>query len=327
MKVFDNIEIFHRGKGANGEAVAVSDEEFQRGLTTIVEAVIPCRLDKKEIISIYKKTRDELPLTEEIAEKESSSSRGFSVGQKAVDLAVLKVIYEDRYSFGYLYWTLVQKYENEPVEIDRFVDPEAPYKKGLIEYAVKYDLTNTVEEYESRSSLDDRYEYILGCLRRSQGEVLIKHQIKDDYEAAVSLLAEECRTRINEIDVSVAEVISNSATEKESDLEGESPNSPEEGLDSVFVRRRVIKKKYAKDLMAYLHENMAGQTGENALVYIRAAMDAGLLSRPPLKEAKNEFGDEIGEKSNYSALVSQGRFNEEGDRLSRLTEELKKMFP
>ena len=328
MKVFDNIEIFHRRKGANGESVAISDEEFQEGLRTLIEAVIPYRKDSKECISAYLKTRDGLPLTASIAEKEHSPDCNIEVGRKEVDLAVLRIIYDDRYSFGHLYWYLLRKLENELDGLDQFIDPEAPFKKGLIEYAVIYDLTKTVEEYESRENLDDRYQYVQDCLRRSQGEILIKHRIKEDYENAVSLLLEECRTEIKDLDKAVQEVGAGEAPEPPSTQEPASTASHRSIGGTPFALCYVIERKNRVRLMEYLHEHIDGKKGQHAIVHIQAAIDAGLLSMPPHSSFTGEFG-EIIKKSQYNLHVKQekeGNFKRLRPALQRITKELKEEF-
>ncbi len=328
MKVFDNIEIFYRRKGANGEAVAISDEEFQEGLRTLIEAVIPYRKDSKECISAYLKTRDGLPLTASIAEKEYSPDCNIEVGRKEVDLAVFRIIYDDRYSFGHLYWYLLRKLENELDGLDQFIDPEAPYKKGVIEYAINYDLTKTVEEYESRENLDDRYQYVQDCLRRSQGEILIKHRIKEDYENAVSLLLEECRTEIKDLDKAVQEVGAGEAPEPPSTQEPASTASHRSIGGTPFALCYVIDRKNRERLMTYLHDHIDGKEKQSAIVYIQAAMNAGLLTMPEYTEFEKEFGSLIGKSQYHNHLDSNGRGDFKG--LSKVlvdtTEELKKMF-
>lgn len=330
MKVFGNIELFHRKKGIIGDVV-VSDEEFRKGLTDIINAVVPLRKDKEKCISVYVKTRDGHALTTSLAETESLWP-SFDLGRKAVDLAVLKVIYHDRYSFGHLYWYLLSSYENEAVLIDEFVDPEAPYYKGLIEYAVDYDLAKTVEEYESIPNLYDRYEYALGCLRRSQSEVLIKHQIKNDYEDAVSLLVEECRALLNDLDLAISEEGSDAVTQASTTEEGAS-NLRSAG-DTPFAINYVIDPKNRAKLLDYLHTRIEGKQNQHALVYIQAAIDASLLKMPEYLDVIEEFGD-ICEKSNYYGLVAPldpshpvvgGKFKQKLRAVQQAVKELQEMF-
>ena len=306
MKVFDNIEIFHRRKGAEGNTIAVSDEEFRQGLLEIINAVLPYRKDPEKCVGTYYKTRDAHPLTASIADKESLFSRDFAIGQKSVDLAVLDVIYEDRYSFGHLYWALILRYENEPVEIDRFMDPEAPFKKALIEYAVEYDLTKTVEEYENRVSLDDRYEYILGCLRRSQGEVLVKHRIKEDYEAAVSRLVEECLLEHKNLDQAVLDASSGREPELPAVPESEKRSNQRSVGDTPFALNYVIDSKNRVRLMSILHSRIDGKDKQFALAPLQSAIMANLLTMPSSTDFNEEFGTNISDATYYARIKSSG---------------------
>lgn len=327
MKVYDNIELFHRKRGQCGPAV-VSDEEFRQGLSEIINAVLPYRKDPKKCVDTYYKKRDALPLTASIADKESLFSRDFAIGQKSVDLAVLEVIYEDRYSFGHLYWALIQRYENEPVEIDRFVDPEAPFKKGLIEYATEYDLTKTVEEYENCSSLDDRFEYILGCLRRSQGEVLVKHRIKEDYEVAVSRLVEECRAELKDLDLAILEADSRANPELPAVSEPERVSSQREFVDTPFAINYVIESRNRERLMAFLHARIADKDKQFALIPIQAAINAGLLTMPSSTDFNEEFGKSIADATYYDRIKDSGvgGFKQKQRKVLDMTKELEEMF-
>lgn len=307
MKVFENIERFVRESGEFGQPKAVSDEEFRQGLKKLVESVIPLRKEEGKCISTYNKVRDELPMTSYIAEKESCFGDDISLGQRVVDSAMLKVIYDDRYSFGFLYWDLIKKYDY----LDMYKDPEAPYRKGLIEYAVDFDLEETVEGFW-KQNLNDRLAYAEGKLRKSKLRVLIHHQIKVDYESALSTMINNSR------EDSAIELGSEPIRDKGAVMGGINPH----------FEYLIIKKKYKKELMAFLHEGIDGNTGAGALVYLQAAIDAGLVDKPTFKEMTSEFGD-ITKRSNYSALVGppgQGTFVRKQVLLAQLTEELREKF-
>lgn len=323
MKVFENIELFRRTRGLGGPTV-VSDEEFRQGLKSLIEAVTGCRKDAKKCEAVYKQTRDELPLTASLAEKEGVFSRDFALGQKMVDLAVLEVIYEDRYSFGHLYWSLVTQFEKDSVEIDRFVDPEAPYKKNLIEYAVDFDMEDTVTEFWSRN-LDDRFIFAKERLGESRQRVLVHHQIKDDYESALTTLIDHCLEDLKAVVVPFAVSSPKQPLGQATDVESGSPDRPVVEVAPEFARR-IIKKEHTRELMAFLHEGIDGQTGEKALVYLQAAIDAGLLMKPKYKEVVNEFGEITGYKNYQAFMGSSGLFIQNKGDLAYLTKMLNLQF-
>ncbi len=323
MKVYDIIELFHRKRGLCGPAV-VSDEEFRQGLSEIINAVLPYRKDPEKCVDTYYKIRDALPLTASIADKESLFSRDFAIGQKSVDLAVLEVIYEDRYSFGHLYWALIQKNEDEPVEIDRFVDPEAPFKKDLIGYAVDFDLEDTVAEFWGRN-LDDRLIFAKERLGESRQRVLVHHQIKDDYESALTTLIDHCLEDLKAVVVPFAVSGPKQPLGQATDVESGSPDRPVVEVAPEFARR-IIKKEHTRELMAFLHEGIDGQTGEKALVYLQAAIDAGLLMKPKYKEVVNEFGEITGYKNYQAFMGSSGLFIQNKGDLASLTKMLNLQF-
>ena len=339
MKVFENIEIFHRERGANGKDVVVSDEEFRQGLKTIVEGVIPYRLDAKKSISAYNKMCEEVTLMKKIGETENFFCCDIGLGRRELDIAMLKVIYNDRYSFGHIYWELIQSLKKEQVEIERFIDPEAPFLEGLIEYAVKYDLAKTVDEIESLSSLDERYEHAQECLRRSQGEVLIKHKIKDEYEDAVSILIERCRQDIEKVHNHVAIHLGDRALSESMEIQESGKEGQQKRVgDTPFAHNHVRKEENKERLMTYLHEKIKDRANQDALVYIQAAIEAGLITKPKYSHFINEFGDKCSKSSYYALVKAIGpsdaggnhivgeSFKQKRESVQLAVKELKEMF-
>lgn len=313
MKVFENIERFHRKIEADSMN-KVSDQEFKQGLEELIRAIVPLRRNQMECISQYQKTRDELPLTKSIAEKEPLLGSWFEFGQREVDLAVLKVIYEDRYSFGYLYWHILSKYEGHDYDdyTYDYKDQDAPFKKSLIEYAIDFDLEETVKEYKSLN-IDERYCYAKQKLRQSKNRHLIDHPIKDRYEKMLADMMAEYGEELKELDLAALEAAAK---------RGEKAGTEEA---SEFVSTFLPKgRRYATALLEYLHTGIDGQKPSRALPYIQAAINAGLINKPTYKESKKEFSN-IGEKSSYR--IGAKGFRKDKEPVKGITEDLLKRFP
>lgn len=320
MKVYENIERFHRDS-PRFSLDTISDEEMRIGLKSIIETVAPYRKEKSKIISQYLKARDELPLTSNLGE--GPFGQDLEIGCKKVDYSILGVIFEDRYSFGYLYWYLLHQFDKS--EIYKYYDSEAPFRRGLIEYAIDYDLEDSFERFQSFNNLNERYEYATSMLRRSQQEVLVNHPIKDEYESRLSILIEGCRAELNEIDPTIFE----SNVNKDVDM-----SAPEEGKTRTgstrfnkFAIRYVRNPKNRERLMSYLHEQLQDKTNQFALVYIQAAINAGLLSFPSHSNLVDEFGP-ICKRANYHKLVNEdgGGFKNHKQDVEMITSELKEHF-
>ncbi len=323
MRVYENIERFHRKSPRYSTTTTISDEVMRVGLKSIIDAVIPYRKYKEEIITKYLKARDEHPLTAALGEGIFGPEP--EIGRKEVDFAILEVIFEDRYSFGYLYWHLFSQFEKH--EVYKFYDPEAPFKKGLIEYAIVFDLEDTVNHFHGLSDLEERYKYALSMLHRSQQEVLVSHPIKVEYESKLSILIEKSQEESSKTNHT------HLGAETDDELDSSVPQeardrNPSDTNKNVFANNYVRDINNRKRLMRYLHEQLQDKTNQFALVYIQAAINAGLLSFPSWSDLINEFGP-ICTKANYHKLVKVlggGGFKRLSQDVEVITTELKERF-
>jgi hypothetical protein len=257
-----------------------------------------------------------------IAEEETPLGPDFKLGQREVDLAILKVIYEDRHSFGYLYWYFLSKYAGEPWIDYELIDQEAPYKKSLIEYAIDFDLEDAVKEYKN-FNLDKRYEYVLSLFRQSQQHILVDHQIKDEFESKLTILIEECRAELKQTNLALIEAEANIMHDT---LTPEGENNNDLRGSGSFAIYYVKDANNRERLMSYLHNQMRNKRNQYALVYIKAAIEAGLLDPPSFSDFIREFGD-ICKKSNYYEHInSPATFKRRSVDLERITNELKNQF-
>ena len=324
MKVIENIDRFSQKRDSLFHQEYVPEEDFRQGLSALVRAVIPCRKDKDECITIYIKVRDELPLTKIISEKAGYFGPDPEAGRRVIDNAVLKVIYEDRYSFGHLYEYLLSRFDRDVI-YDYF-DSEAPYKQSVIEYAVEYDLEDTVKKYDSIGSLDERLEYALDSLSQSRQRVLVDHPVKERFEEKLSILVEGCKKGISQADTVLREADSKKGSGPSAPVEENNDNQVN-SRPSHFAYNYIIDSKNRKRLMDYLHGRMTDKNGQNALAFIQAAINAGLMTRPEYQRLLEEFGH-ICSKSDYYEKVSEngGHFPRLQSMINQETQYLKEHF-
>lgn len=96
----------------------------------------------------------------------------------------LKLLKDDRYSFGNLYYELLHEYRcaDDRAEYD---DPALPYDDSLIAYAVDFDLDETLEELSGMSDDTVKRAYAEEKLRCSREHINVSHQIRQKYERAL----------------------------------------------------------------------------------------------------------------------------------------------
>lgn len=222
MKVYENLLRFNYGC-ARFDYDSIPDDEMRAGLKSIIDAIVPLRKDKELSISNYLEEREKLSFASHLPKADPFGIEP-DIDWRDIDLAMIIVIYEDRHSFGHLYWYLLSQFEKSDLYYrcysKDYSDPEAPFKQGLIEYAIDFDLEKTVEKFQSLSNSKERYNYALSMLRRSQQEVLVSHPIKEEFESKLSILMEGWREELSEVDLTLLEVDTN----KEVDMSVEIPS-------------------------------------------------------------------------------------------------------
>jgi len=82
------------------------------------------------------------------------------------------------------------------------------------------------------------------------------------------------------------------------DVPAKAPKKPTEAFSYYIKDRRT-----EESLLAYLHTHIDVLNRVDAYIYLQAAIDAGVLSRPPFNTAAAEFPGHLGSVSTYNQYV------------------------
>lgn len=168
MKVFENIQ--------------KSDYLYKEKLTEIVNELTPIRGSERDTKRYYdenlssdirfKKWKDErkdaiLNVCLDINPHLSS----FKLGEKEIPhneapmyrYALLDVLSDDKYSFGYVYWLLASERNREL----GYAYYDCVFGEDSIDYSIRFDIEETIKEYYKIKDAEERYDYISRIMSES----------------------------------------------------------------------------------------------------------------------------------------------------------------
>lgn len=227
MKVFANIDALEKEKpaycGLGKEELANLCDELRR----VVKDLIPLRKSDSATKEYYQKylcPDDNREWARKMKEMQSTlanisaltgvktvfdeyqpSQKEVSFSEEIFHPALTKVLEDDRYSFGHIYWHLCSRY-NRQIGFAFYNDIVVSDK--VIEYAVDFDVDEMLSKYHSIGDAIDRLDYIDIRLIESKkfgdddgNELLAK--LKKRFEDVANYVKELSETRLSALEKSV----------------------------------------------------------------------------------------------------------------------------
>lgn len=217
MKVFENIRKWKDEIYATAHADPSSYWKFEEELIRVIKELVPIRGNKALTRRYYENTlRYTTHANDYYNQMREQELNGIKVTnweykpligecvlpEEMLHSALLQVIQDDKYSFGYLYWLLGSEY-NRQVGYAFYDDIVIP--DDVIEYAIKFDVDELRAEYSNAGDIIDRLDYLnirlvdsKSFVPSSSSEILEK--LKSTFERVVTDMIALTERRLKSIE-------------------------------------------------------------------------------------------------------------------------------
>lgn len=273
MKVFENISKLD------------IDEADKSELIRVINDLIPLRKDRDKTSEYFDEylNSDKKLKEYEYWQEAVSLNKGriinpygdkFILPDKAISIEkanifrswLLSVIEDDKYSFGYIYCFLGQDKNRE----NKAIIYQCVFPENEIEYAIDFDIDKLKEEFDGITDAKHKYEYIDSKLNESNTYI---------YDG-------DLKSRFNNI----CELYLNSIAKKIV-LFGSGDTNKEHSKD---IRSNeycwiVGDGEQKQKVLDILHRGIGNSTAKDACKWIRAAIKAGVITKPTYTAISKEF--------------------------------------
>jgi len=207
MKVFDNIQKWKKDAMASASADEANISLFEDELMRIITELIPLRDSEKLTRAYYENilrytthAKEHYRLMKEqelngmkVESYEYTPRKGECIlPEDELHSALLQIIKDDKYSFGYLYWLLGTEC-NRQAGFAMYSDVVIP--KEIIEYAIKFDFEETKAKGEKIANSDERRTFYI--LQKAESALVLNEDyeprlasLKTTYESKLDVLCE-----------------------------------------------------------------------------------------------------------------------------------------
>lgn len=217
MKVFENIDAFERERptfsGLSDDEITELAKEMRR----IIRDLTPLRKSRKateeyyhnylcrgEILERYEEKMDMLRVCQPGYPEKPYQPTGKETRfeEDILHSALIKVLKDDRYSFGHLYWFMCSRV-NRQMGIAFYDDIVVSDK--VIEYATDFDVEELHAKYRTIGDIIDRLDYIDMQLIESKKFVVdegdtVLNELKSHYESVANYIKDLTEKRLSSLD-------------------------------------------------------------------------------------------------------------------------------